>query len=123
MYLEQAERKDNIDYLQVTRLLIKSYFGLLPDKSDLLLSKLKTVETRLYQLEKEKRIVPNTKKTQLAFLTFCNKLLKIAFMPGRQQSSEKLTDLGSELYSEIETQYASADKDWLIGNLHTDNRH
>ncbi len=114
MYLEQAERKDNIDYLQVTRLLIKSYFGLLPDKSDLLLSKLKTVETRLYQLEKEKRIVPNTKKTQLAFLTFCNKLLKIAFMPGRQQSSEKLTDLGSELYSEIETQYASADKDWLL---------
>ncbi|QQS31310.1 MAG: hypothetical protein IPM47_10495 [Sphingobacteriales bacterium] len=113
-FLEQVERKDNLDYLQVTRLLIKSYFGMLPVKSDLLLSKLKTVETRLYQLEKEKRITSGTKNVQLVFTTFCNKLLKIAMFHSGRQTSEKLTGLGIELYNEIETQYNFADKDWLL---------
>jgi hypothetical protein len=112
-YLEQAERKDNIGYIEVNRLLIKAYFGLIGQAfySQLLENRLNTVRVRLYQMEKQKNITTNTKEAMLTFIAYCEKLFLT--MENTLNNRKKKAAL-LQLRTDIAANYTYNDKDWLL---------
>lgn len=112
-YLEQVEKKDNIDYLQVSRLLIKSYFGLVGELryNELLENKLNAMKTRIYQMERQKNITAHTKEEQLVFVAHCEKLFFI--LENSNSRREKIAAL-SKLQEEIQNMHINVEKQWFL---------
>lgn len=112
-FLEQVDKKDNIDYLQVNTLLIRSYFGLLPQLvySELLENKLKAYKTRLAQMVRQKNIPPSTQKNENGFISYCERLFWV--LENTDSKRQKKTAI-AQIEAEIANNSTCSNKEWLL---------